>query len=73
MGQKELNLRKKSCSEWEHLIDEWIYSERDRKITKRRLLDGIAYEPLAEEFGISVRQAKRIVDTSVEHLLEHLL
>lgn len=28
-------------SEWEYLIDEWIFSERDRQILKRRLLDGI--------------------------------
>ena len=48
-------------SEWERLIDEWILSERDRRIAKRRLLDGICYEPLAEEFGLSVRQIKNIV------------
>lgn len=51
----------KSRSEVEHLIDEWIFNERDRKILKRRLLDGICYEPLAEEFDLSVRQAKNIV------------
>lgn len=50
-----------SRSEVEHLIDEWIFSERDRKILKRRLLDGILYEPLAEEFDLSVRQVKNIV------------
>lgn len=48
-------------SEIEHLIDEWIFSERDRAILKRRLLDGICYEPLAEEFDMSVRQIKTIV------------
>lgn len=51
----------KSRSEVEHLIDEWIFNERDRKILKRRLLDGICYEPLAEEFDLSVRQVKNIV------------
>jgi DNA-directed RNA polymerase specialized sigma24 family protein len=45
----------------EHFIDEWIFSERDRRILKRRLLDGICYEPLAEEFDLSVRQVKTIV------------
>ena len=39
-----------SRSQIEHIIDEWIFSERDRKIMKRRWLDGICYEPLAEEF-----------------------
>lgn len=43
------------------LIDEWIHSERDRAILKRRLIDGICYEPLAEEFDLSVPQIKRII------------
>ena len=50
-----------SRSEWENLIDQWIFSERDRAILKRRLLDGICYEPLAEEFDLSVQQTKSIV------------
>ena len=36
------------------LIDEHIHSQRDRAILKRRLIDGICYEPLAEEFDLSV-------------------
>ena len=43
------------------LIDEYIHSERDRKILKRRLIDGITYEGLAEEFDLSVTQIKRII------------
>lgn len=46
------------------LIDECINgadAERNRAIMKRRYVDGIRYEPLAEEFGLSVRQCKRIV------------
>ena len=50
-----------SRTEIEFLIDEWIHKERDRQILKRRLLDGIRYEPLAEEFDLSVRQVKNIV------------
>ena len=45
----------------EHYIDEWIFSERDRAILKRRFLDGVCYEPLAYEFDMSVRQIKNIV------------
>ena len=45
----------------EHYIDEWIFSERDRNILKRRFLDGICYESLAYEFDMSVRQIKNIV------------
>ena len=47
--------------QWEHLIDGWIFNERDRAILKRRLLDGICFEPLAEEFNLSVQQTKSIV------------
>lgn len=43
------------------LIDEWIKNERDRKILKRRLIDGIHFEPLAEEFDLSVRHTHDIV------------
>lgn len=43
------------------MIDEYIFNERDRNILKRRLLDGITYERLAEEFDMSVRQIKNIV------------
>lgn len=50
-----------SRSQWESLIDEWVFSERDRALLKRRLLDGICYEPLAEEFDLSVQQTKTIV------------
>lgn len=50
-----------SNSRVEYLIDEYIHKERDRKILKRRLIDGICFEPLAEEFDLSVSQIKRIV------------
>lgn len=59
----------------EHLIDEWIIgknSERDRAILKRRLLDGVCYEPLAEEFDLSVRQIKNIVYRSEMRLFKHI-
>ena len=50
-----------SRSQWETLIDEWIFNERDRKILERRLIDGITFERLAEEFDMSVSQMKRII------------
>ena len=43
------------------IIDEYIHSERDRQILKRRLIDGVCYEPLAEEFDLSERQIKNII------------
>ena len=53
-------------------IDEWISNERDRAILKRRLLDGICYEPLAEEFGLSVDRIKQIVYKSEAKLFKRL-
>lgn len=55
-------------SQIEKLISEWILNERDRRLISRRLLDGIHYEPLAEEFGLSVRQVKKIVYKCEEKL-----
>lgn len=48
-------------SEFIRLTDEYIHSERDRAILKRRFIDGICFEPLAEEFDLSVRQTQNIV------------
>ena len=50
-----------SRSQIENLIDEWILNERDRKILKRRMIDGIPYEPLSEEFNLSVQRVCDIV------------
>ena len=61
-----------SRTDWELLINEWIFSERDRAIIKRRLLDGICFEPLAEEFDMSVRQIQKIVYKAQEKLLKHI-
>ena len=61
-----------SRSEWENLIDQWIFNERDRSILKRRSLDGICYEPLAEEFDLSVQQTKTIVYKATEKLIKHI-
>lgn len=59
-------------SVWEHIIDEWIFSERDRMIIKRRMLDGITFERLADEFELSVRQVKTIVRFCTDTLSKHI-
>ena len=59
----------KTNSEIINLINEYIHSERDREIMKRRLVDGICYEPLAEEFDLSTVQTKRIVCVNIENLM----
>ena len=43
------------------IIDEYIHSERDRAIIKRRLIDGVSIERLAEEFDRQPRAMQRRV------------
>lgn len=56
-----MTLKQLSNSQINSLIDEWIHSERDRQIMKRRFIDGIVYERLAEEFDLSDRHIKNII------------
>lgn len=59
-------------SQIRELIAEYIHSERDRKILERRLIDGITFERLAEEFDLSVRQTKAIVYRNEEIVFRHI-
>lgn len=43
------------------LIDQRVLNERDRKLLRRRYIDGITYEQLAEEFDLSRIQVCNIV------------
>ena len=61
-----------SYEEIERLIDSWILSERNRNLMKRRLLDGIRFEKLAEEFDLSVRQTKNIVYKEQDVIFKHI-
>jgi len=61
-----------SVSQIENTIDEWIKSEQDRKILKRKLIDGIPFEQLAEEFDMSTRGIKYKVYRCKEILLRHI-
>ena len=73
--EETMNIADLSRSQIETLIDEWIIgknAERDRAVLKRRLLDGICYEPLAEEFNLSVQRVKTIVYKREAHLFKHL-
>ena len=54
------------------LIDEWVRGERDRKIMKRRLIDSIRFEPLAEEFDLTVDRVKQIVYNEQKNLETHI-
>lgn len=71
-GTPKVDLSDVKNSDIANAIDEYIHSERDRKILKRRLIDGICYEPLADEMDMSVRQIKNIVSKAEAKLFKHL-
>jgi AraC-like DNA-binding protein len=61
-----------SRSEWENLIDEWIFDEIHRKMLKRNLLDGRTYEQIAEQFGMSSRQVARLIPKLQDKLFKRI-
>ena len=61
-----------SRSQIEAVIEEWVLNERDRNVMKRRLIDGITYERLAEEFDMSPSQIKRIVYKCEDKIFRHI-
>ena len=62
-------------SEWERLIDEWIYDELDRRLLRRYLFDGITFEKLTEEIQlnrqIEVDMVRRRFHKAFERLLNY--
>lgn len=68
-------MRDYSRTELTEAIDEWIIGKnahRDRCVLKSRLIDGLTYEALAEEYDMSVTQIKRIVYKAQDKLFRHL-
>lgn len=61
-----------SRTDWENLIDEWIFNERDREILKRRLLDGLTFEQLASEFNYSTQNIQRIIYKGTARLFKKI-
>ena len=69
------SLPKIPASEWERLIDEWVIGEngeRDRALMRRRLLDGIHFEPLGEEFLLSTQHTKTIFHKRLMDMIDHI-
>lgn len=59
-------------SQIREVIGEYIHNERDRRIMERRLIDGIIFEKLAEEFDLSVRRVKTIVYECQTEIFRHI-
>ena len=54
------------------LIDAYIFDERNRQIVTRRLIDGVLYEDLADEYGLSVNQVKTVCYKAIEKISAHI-
>lgn len=67
--QRTFNL---SRSQWSELIDEWILDERDRFILKRRLLDGVCFQQLADESCLALDSVKKRFYKAEHRLFDHI-
>ena len=65
-------MKEYSRTEISEAIDEWILNQKHRDILKRRLIDGVTFDDLAEEFLMSTRLIKRIVYKTQETLFRHI-
>ena len=72
LGEHMIKPKEYTNSQIAEIIDEHIHSERDRNILKRRYIDGICIEPLAEEFDMSPRQIKNIIYKSESKVFSNL-
>ena len=75
MRYKDYNLKGITRTKIETVIDEYVIgfkAERNRKLLKRRLCDGMTYEFIAEEMDMSVRQVKKISYVYESVICEHL-
>lgn len=59
-------------SQIDHLISEYIHSQRDRQVLHLRLVDGLTYEKIADKMDMSVRAIKNIVYRTEAKLFKHL-
>ena len=73
MKEMRVLIQTHSKDELIDIIDQYIHHERNREILKRKLLDGICYEPLAEEFGLTPRRCKDIVRECQSIVFKQLL
>lgn len=56
-----------------YIIDQYVHSERDRALMKRRLHDRVSIETLSEEFEMSPRRCFEVVKHNRGLIIVHLL
>ena len=67
-----MNLTNITNSQIKAVIEEYIHSERDRKILLDRFVNGYTFERIAEIHDMSTVQIKRIVYKNEMTLFTHL-
>lgn len=53
-------------------IDEYVHSERDRKILRLRFIDGFTYEKIAEVVDMSPRRIPAIIKKHEKYIFDAL-
>lgn len=53
------------------LVDAYIFNARNRQIVIRRLIDGVNYEDLADEYSLSVNQVKVVCYKAIDKISAH--
>ena len=59
-------------SQMRELIEEHVHHQRNRNLLCRRLIDGVGYEALGEEFDLSTQRVKAIVSQEKTKLYRYL-
>jgi predicted DNA-binding protein YlxM (UPF0122 family) len=67
--KRTLNL---SSEQWEHYIDLWVLSKRNREILREVMVDDMTYEEVADKNHLTAQSIKRIVAESRDVIKSHI-
>ena len=62
-------------SQLNNIIDEYVRgfkADRNKSMLKDKLITGMTYEEVAEEYDMSVRQVKYIISNTLQMIVTHL-
>lgn len=62
-------------SQLTNIIDEYVRgfkADRNKSMLKSKLITGMTYEEVAEEYDMSVRQVKYIISNTLQMIVTHL-
>ena len=59
-------------TEAKQLIEEWIYSERDRSIAVEKFINGKTHQEIAKIYNITERQIGNIISNIIKIIEKHI-